>query len=138
MLLNTPCNNKDAQFPKRHGNDNPRNHHGLFLARLFILGVDGLPARFTPFTCGVGAPDPSSSTFTPDGRLRLFDAGDVLALGPLELVPCWLCCICMAGACICPGAGLPPMCGEPGRFMWAAAGLAPIWNWLKLGVLCGC
>lgn len=137
MLLNTPCKHKTPNVPNAAEITTACNHDGLFLARLFILGVDGLPGR-TPFTCGVGAPDPSSSTFTPDGRLRLFDAGDVLALGPLELVPCWLCCICMAGACICPGAGLPPMCGEPGRFMWAAAGLAPIWNWLKLGVLCCC
>lgn len=98
-------------------------------------GLGGMPC--SPFICGVW--DPSSSTLTPDGRLRLFDMGDVLALGPPELaVPCWLACICIAGAwcCIWPGgAGLPPTtCGDPGRFMWPGAGLAPIGNWLKLGV----
>lgn len=73
---------------------------------LGIRGVGGFVGRFwMPLTCGpepagVGAPDPSSSTLTPDGRRRLFDAGDVLALGPLELVPCWLGCSCMPGACI--------------------------------------
>ncbi len=50
-----------------------------------------------PLTCGpaegVGADAGvfmSSSALTPDGLLRLVPAGDVLALGPPELVPCWL------------------------------------------------
>lgn len=64
----------------------------------------------------------------------MFDAGDVFALGPLELVPCWLACSCIAGACIWPGAGLPVTCGDPGRFIFAVAGLCPIWNWFMLGV----
>lgn len=91
------------------------------MTRLGILGVGGLP--LLPLTWpagpapGVGAEEPSSSILTPDGRLRLFDCGDVLALGPLELVPGWLGCICMPGACICPGAGLPMTCGEPGSCM---------------------
>jgi hypothetical protein len=71
-------------------------HEGLPFTLFVIRGVGGLLPRFwIPFTwaaeAGVGAPDPSSSTLTPEGRLRLFEAGDVLALGPLELVPCWLC-----------------------------------------------
>jgi hypothetical protein len=52
---------------------------------------------WTPFSCGVpigtgvGADaGASSSAFTVDGLrlLLLFCAGDVFALGPLELVPC--------------------------------------------------
>ena len=50
----------------------------------------------------------SSSVLTADARLLLlFCDGDVLALGPLELVPCWLAWSAMLGACIWPGAGLP-------------------------------
>ena len=75
----------------------------------------------------------SSSALTVDLRLLLFWDGDVFALGPLELVPCWLACSCMPGACMCPGTGLP-RCGLPGRSWLANAGLAPIGNWLKLGV----
>lgn len=80
-------------------------HQGFPLTLLGMRGVGGLLARFgAPFIwgpdpTGVGAPDPSSSLM-PDGRLRLLDAGDVLALGPPELVPCWLGCSCMPGACI--------------------------------------
>jgi hypothetical protein len=40
-----------------------------------------------PRLTGVGAPL-SSSALTVDGLLRLLLAGLVLALGPLELVPC--------------------------------------------------
>lgn len=93
-----------------------------------------------PLTCGpvegVGAEAGvfiSSSVLTPDGLLRLVPAGDVLALGPPELVPCWLCDGCMLGACIEPGAGLPT-CGEPGSWRCEACGLAPIGNWPKPGV----
>ena len=52
----------------------------------------------TVFVVGAGPADPSSSVLTADGRRLLFDAGEVLALGPLELVPCWLCCSCIPGA----------------------------------------
>lgn len=83
----------------------------LAFTLLAMRGVGGfcraIPFIWGPVPPGVGAPDPSSSVLTPEGRLRLFEAGDVLALWPLDPVPCWLCCICMAGACICPGAGLP-------------------------------
>ena len=118
-------------------------YDALPFARFVIRGVGGLVARFwMPFTCGfvaagVGAPEPSSSALTVDGRLRLLEAGEVLALGPLELVPCWLCCGCIPGACIWPGTGLP-MCGDPGRFMLTVAGLAPMGNCPKLGVLGFC
>jgi hypothetical protein len=60
---------------------------GFPLRRFGILGVGGLALRGIPLAAGVGAPDPSSS-FTADGRRRLFEAGDVFALGPLEPVPC--------------------------------------------------
>jgi hypothetical protein len=72
---------------------------GLPLRRFGIRGVGGLALRVIPLVFGVGAPDMSSS-FTADGRLRLFEAGDVFALGPLDPVPCWLCCICIPGACM--------------------------------------
>lgn len=72
---------------------------GLPLRRFVIRGVGGFALRGIPFVAGVGAPDPSSS-LTAEGLLRLFDAGDVFALGPLEPVPCWLCCICIPGACM--------------------------------------
>lgn len=99
----------------------PADYAGLPLALFCIRGVGGfvlLPA--TPLTCGtapaeagVGAPpEVSSSILTPEGRLLFCPAGDVVALA-FELLPCWLCCICMAGACIVPAAGLP-ICGEPG------------------------
>ena len=97
----------------------------------------------TPFSCGVpmgtgvGADaGASSSPFTVDGLLLLllFCAGEVLALGPLELVPCWLACSCIMGAAICPGIGLPTICGEPGSIELAMAGLAPTWNWPNPGV----
>ncbi len=112
----------------------------LTFAFFAIRGVVDLGLLWMPFTCvppdGVGA-EPgvfiSSSVLTADGRRLLVPAGDVLALGPLELVPCWLSDGCMPGACIVPIAGLP-MCGEPGSWRWAACGLAPIGNWLKLGV----
>ena len=124
------------------------------MTRFVILGVGGLPfpAIATPLTwgppaapmlVGVGAPL-SSSVFTPEGRRRLLLAGLVLALGPLELVPCWLCCRAMPGACMWPWDGLP-MPGEPGSWRCAAAGDAPMGNWEKLGVRgpggmlpCGC
>lgn len=78
----------------------------------------------------------SSSAFTVDGLLLLlFWAGDVFALGPLELVPCWLAWSCITGAAICPGIGLPAICGDPGNIEFAMAGLAPIGNWPKPGVL---
>ena len=71
-----------------------RRHHGLALTRFCNRGVvwGFLLAIPTPLTCppmleGVGAPL-SSSVFTVDGRLRLLLAGLVLALGPLEFVPC--------------------------------------------------
>lgn len=79
------------------------DYDGFCLCRFAILGEGFAPARFwMPLTwgTGVGALDPSSSVFTPDGRLRLFDAGDVLALGPLDPVPCWLAWSCIGGACI--------------------------------------
>ena len=60
---------------------------GLPFSRFGILGVGGLALRGIPLALGVGAPDPSSS-FTADGLLRLFEAGDVFALGPLDPVPC--------------------------------------------------
>lgn len=81
---------------------------------------------------GVGAPL-SSSALTVEGLLRLLLAGLVLALGPLELVPCWLCWSCMLGACMCPCAGLP-IWGELGSCRCEAAGEAPKGKWLKLGV----
>lgn len=96
----------------------------------------------TPFIWGVVPPagvgadvGASSSVFTAEALLFLLIwEGDVFALGPLELVPCWLACSCMLGACMCPNAGLP-VWGLPGKAWFAMAGLAPIWNWLKLGVL---
>lgn len=125
---------------------------GLALTRLGILGVWGfaLPVIVTPLTggpapilVGVGAPL-SSSVLTPDGLRRLLLAGLVFALGPLELVPCWLCCNAMPGAGMWPCEGLP-MLGDPGSCRWAAAGDAPMGNWGKLGVRgpggmlpCGC
>ena len=82
---------------------NPRalRYAGLFPAlwRFCIRGVAGFPLIWTPLSCGVpmgtgvGADTgASSSAFTVDGLLLLllFWAGDVFALGPLELVPCWL------------------------------------------------
>ena len=71
-------------------------HCGLPLTRFVILGVGGFPLPWTPLSCGVpeeagvGADTgPSSSAFTAEGLLRLlFWLGEVLALGPLEFVPC--------------------------------------------------
>src|SRR3569833_4461084 len=108
-----------------------RNRQNLKFALTFcffcILGVGGLVFPWTPVTrCpadGVGAEAGvfiSSSVLTPEGRLRFVPAGDVLALGPLELVPCWLCEGCIPGACIPPVAGLPT-CGDPGPGSWRLA-----------------
>jgi hypothetical protein len=73
------------------------------------------PVCDAPFTCGL-----SSSSLTALGRLLLLleTLGLVLALGPLECVPCWLCCGSIPGAC----AGEPLICGEPGRFIFPGAG----------------
>jgi hypothetical protein len=73
-------------------------HCGLFFCLFCILGVGGFVLFWMPLICGVptatgvGAfTGPSSSVLTADARLRLvplFWDGDVLALGPLEVVPC--------------------------------------------------
>lgn len=73
------------------------NHAGFPFCRFRIvgLGLTDLAPEGTPFICGV----PSSSVFTALGlRLLLFVFGLVFALGPLEAVPCWLCCRAMEGA----------------------------------------
>jgi hypothetical protein len=66
------------------------DHDPLFGFGLCFLVILGL--GFTPgFVC-VPLTWFSSSVFTALGLLRLLLAfGLVFALGPLELVPCWLC-----------------------------------------------
>lgn len=127
MTIQTPAEKDDAsEIPEYSKEDagllRSAGYAGLPLILFCIRGVGGLvllPA--TPLACGtaplvagVGAPPAmSSSVLTPEGRLLFCPAGDVVALA-LELLPCWLCCICIAGACITPAAGLP-IRGEPGN-----------------------
>jgi hypothetical protein len=66
---------------------------GLPFCRFCIRGVGGFllatPLAWgAPKLTGVGAPLSSSALTVDDGLLRLLLAGLVLALGPLELVPC--------------------------------------------------
>ncbi len=98
-----------------------RNHAAFPFCLLPPIRGLGFTLGCTPFGCPASSP----SVFTLGLRRLLETFGLVFALGPLELVPCWLCCSAIPGACMCPCAGLPPMTFS-GRPRWAADGDWPM------------
>jgi hypothetical protein len=105
------------------------NHPAFPFCRLPPIRGLGLTLGCTPFACAPSSP----SVFTLALRRLVETFGLVFALGPLELVPCWLCCSAIPGACMFPCAGLPPITFS-GRPRWAADGDWPMGNWPILGV----
>lgn len=75
-----------------------RNYAAFTFCFFCIRGVGGFALPCSPLICGlpagvgtdVGPPFMSSSALMPDARLRFVPAGEVVALGPFDVVPCWL------------------------------------------------